>query len=68
MNKNNNNNNNNSNNNNRVCLCTQNTLVNNAVIRWGTEKQKEQWLPRLAQDTVGSFCLSYGAAFFCDCS
>jgi hypothetical protein len=45
-------------------VCTQNTLVNNAVIRWGTEKQKEQWLPRLAQDTVGSFCLSYEAAFF----
>lgn len=41
-----------------VFMDVQNTLVNNAVIRWGTEKQKEQWLPRLAQDTVGSFCLS----------
>jgi alkylation response protein AidB-like acyl-CoA dehydrogenase len=41
-----------------VFMDVQNTLVNNAVIRWGTEKQKEQWLTRLASDTVGSFCLS----------
>jgi len=41
-----------------VCVDVQNTLVNNGFLRWGTKKQQEQWLPRLAKDTVGSFCLS----------
>eukprot|EP00300_Choanocystis_sp_HF-7_P016725 c19516_g1_i1.p1 GENE.c19516_g1_i1~~c19516_g1_i1.p1 ORF type:complete len:414 (-),score=93.22 c19516_g1_i1:364-1605(-) len=41
-----------------VCIDVQNTLVNNALLRFGTEEQKQFWLPRLAENTVGSFCLS----------
>jgi len=36
----------------------QNTLVNTLIINLGTDEQKEQWLPRLATDTVGCFNLS----------
>ncbi|GAA6074082.1 short/branched chain specific acyl-CoA dehydrogenase, mitochondrial, partial [Tachysurus ichikawai] len=40
-------------------LCDiQNTLINTLMIKLGTEEQKEKYLPRLATDTVGSFCLS----------
>jgi short/branched chain acyl-CoA dehydrogenase len=40
-------------------LCdVHNTLVNTAFLKWGTEAQKKQYLPRLASDTVSSFCLS----------
>ena len=41
-----------------VLVDVQNTLVNNAVMRWGTEEQKKTYLTRLAQDTVGSYALS----------
>jgi butyryl-CoA dehydrogenase/short/branched chain acyl-CoA dehydrogenase len=36
----------------------QNTIVNNALIRWGTESQKSKYLPLLAAGTVGSYALS----------
>jgi len=36
----------------------QNTLINTALRKWGTELQKSTYLPRLATDTVGSFALS----------
>ena len=36
----------------------QNTLVINAILRWGSEAQKEKFLPRLAADTVGAYALS----------
>ncbi|ROI83838.1 Short/branched chain specific acyl-CoA dehydrogenase, mitochondrial [Anabarilius grahami] len=40
-------------------LCDiQNTLINTLLMNLGTEEQKERYLPRLACDTVGSFCLS----------
>ncbi|GFO36255.1 short/branched chain specific acyl-coa dehydrogenase, mitochondrial-like [Plakobranchus ocellatus] len=40
-------------------LCdVQNTLVNMLFINLGTEEQKDNYLPRLATDTVGCFCLS----------
>lgn len=40
-------------------LCdVHNTLVNTAIIKWGSEKLKKEWLPKLATNTVGSFCLS----------
>ncbi len=40
-------------------LCdVQNTLVTNAVIRWGSELQKEKYLPKLAREWVGAYCLS----------
>jgi alkylation response protein AidB-like acyl-CoA dehydrogenase len=36
----------------------QNTLINNAVKKWGNAEQQKQYFPRLAQNTVASFCLS----------
>jgi short/branched chain acyl-CoA dehydrogenase len=41
-----------------VIIDVQNTLVNNALMRWGTEEQKSKFLPRLARDTVGAYALS----------
>ncbi|WP_321472244.1 acyl-CoA dehydrogenase [uncultured Paludibaculum sp.] len=45
-----------------VIVDVQNTLVNNAVIRWSTTGQKQRWLPRLAQDTTASYALSEAGA------
>ena len=45
-----------------VFLDVQNTLVNNALLGWGTAEQQQQFLPRLAKDTVGSYCLSEAAS------
>ncbi len=40
-------------------LCdVHNTLVNTAFLKWGTAAQKKRFLPRLAAETVASFCLS----------
>ena len=41
-----------------VMVDVHNTLVNTAVINWGSEALKKKYLPRLATKTVGSFCLS----------
>src|ERR1041384_3877190 len=41
-----------------VFVDVQNTLVNNAVMRWANEEQKRQYLPRLAKDLVGAYALS----------
>ncbi len=41
-----------------VIVDVQNTLVNNAILRWGTDEQKKRYLPRLCQDTVGAYALS----------
>jgi len=41
-----------------VLVDVQNTLVNNALVRWGTEEQKERYLGRLASEWVGSYALS----------
>lgn len=41
-----------------VVIDVQNTLVSNAILRWGTDAQKKDFLPRLARDTVGSYALS----------
>jgi alkylation response protein AidB-like acyl-CoA dehydrogenase len=41
-----------------VCVDVQNTLVNNALLRWLTPAQKEQFLPRLTRDVVGAYALS----------
>jgi len=41
-----------------VFVDVQNTLVNNALMRWGTERQKREFLPRLCRDTVGAYALS----------
>ena len=36
----------------------QNTLVNNAFLRWGNDAVKEKYLPILTTQKVGSYCLS----------
>ncbi len=41
-----------------VLVDVHNTLVNTAVLRWGSTDLKRKFLPRLATQTVGSFCLS----------
>ena len=41
-----------------VVIDVQNTLVNNALQRWGTEEQKQKYLPRLVRDTLGAYALS----------
>src|SRR4029453_14033045 len=41
-----------------VLVDVQNTLVNNAFIRWGTADQKQNYLTKLASDTVGAYALS----------
>ncbi len=41
-----------------VLVDVQNTLVNNAILRWGSDEQKRTILPRLCKDTVGSYALS----------
>ncbi|MBX3039832.1 MAG: acyl-CoA dehydrogenase [Bdellovibrionaceae bacterium] len=40
-------------------LCdVQNTLVTNAFLKWGTEAQKEKYLPKMAKEWVGAYALS----------
>ena len=41
-----------------VLVDVHNTLVVNALRRWGTEAQKKRWLPKLASGTVGAYALS----------
>jgi alkylation response protein AidB-like acyl-CoA dehydrogenase len=41
-----------------VLVDVQNTLVNNALIRWGSEGQKKKYLPQLASARVGAYALS----------
>ncbi|KAI1253305.1 hypothetical protein MGN70_005513 [Eutypa lata] len=41
-----------------VLVDVHNTLVNTAVLKWGSADLKRRFLPRLATNTVGSFCLS----------
>jgi alkylation response protein AidB-like acyl-CoA dehydrogenase len=41
-----------------VLVDVQNTLVINALLRWGTDEQQRAWLPRLAADAVGAYALS----------
>ena len=41
-----------------VLVDVQNTLVTNALLRWGDEGQKQEYLPRMARDTLVSYALS----------
>lgn len=41
-----------------VMVDVHNTLVNTAVLKYGSAAIKKKYLPRLATNTVGSFCLS----------
>src|SRR5690348_6774810 len=41
-----------------VIVDVQNTLVNNALLRWATPEQKKRYLPRMTADTAGAYALS----------
>jgi len=41
-----------------VMVDIHNTLINTAMMRWGTDEQKSKYLPMFATDTLGSFALS----------
>ena len=41
-----------------VFVDVQNTLVINAILRWGTDEQHARYFPRLASDVVGAYALS----------
>jgi alkylation response protein AidB-like acyl-CoA dehydrogenase len=41
-----------------VLVDVQNTLVVNALARWGSPELAAEWLPKLAQDTIGAYALS----------
>jgi len=45
-----------------VLVDVQNTLVNNAFIRWGNPDQRQKYLPRLAAESVGAYALSEPAS------
>ena len=45
-----------------IYVDVHNTLVNNAVIRWGTDEQKARYFPRLVSDLLGAFALSEPAS------
>ena len=41
-----------------VMVDVQNTLVVNALLRWGTDEIKRRYLPKLSADTIGAYALS----------
>src|SRR6202045_1475533 len=41
-----------------VVVDVQNTLANNALLRWGNAEQKKRYLPKMAADTCGAYALS----------
>jgi alkylation response protein AidB-like acyl-CoA dehydrogenase len=41
-----------------VVVDVQNTLVNNAILRWASDDLKRRYFPQLAKSKVGSYCLS----------
>ena len=41
-----------------VVVDVQNTICNNALLKWATAEQKAKYLPRLAENTVASYALS----------
>jgi len=45
-----------------VIVDVQNTLVNNALVRWGSEAQKKRYLAKMATNTVGAYALSEAAS------
>lgn len=55
-----------------VFVDVQNTLVNNAIMRWAADEQKKTYLPRLARNVVGAYALSESGsgsdAFALSCS
>ena len=45
-----------------VIVDVQNTIVNNAILRWASHEQKRRFLPKMAASTVGSYALSEAGA------
>ncbi|KAL1994006.1 hypothetical protein VTN49DRAFT_2675 [Thermomyces lanuginosus] len=45
-----------------VMVDVHNTLVNTVIMKYGSAEMQRKWLPKLATDTVGSFCLSEPAS------
>lgn len=45
-----------------VMADVHNTLVNTAIMRWGTEDQKKRYLPRLAASWLGAYAVSEAGA------
>jgi len=41
-----------------VLVDVQNTLVINAILKWGNDEIKRRFLPKLAGGTLGAYCLS----------
>jgi alkylation response protein AidB-like acyl-CoA dehydrogenase len=41
-----------------IYVDVQNTLVNNAVLRWGSDSLKKKYLPQLATEKLGAYALS----------
>ena len=41
-----------------VLVDVQNTLTVNALLHWGTQAQRDVWLPRMATNTICSYALS----------
>lgn len=41
-----------------IVVDIHNTLINSLILKLGSEEQKQKYLPKLAQDSVGSFCLT----------
>lgn len=41
-----------------VCADVQNALVNDALLRFGTDEQRQRYLPALARSTVGAYAVS----------
>jgi alkylation response protein AidB-like acyl-CoA dehydrogenase len=45
-----------------VLVDVQNTLVANALMRWGSDAARSRWLPALASRSIGAYALSEAAA------
>ena len=45
-----------------VMVDVHNTLVNTTIMKYGTKESQRKWLPKLATNTIGSFCLSEPAS------
>jgi alkylation response protein AidB-like acyl-CoA dehydrogenase len=41
-----------------VLVDVQNTLVENAILRWGSDDQKKRYLPKMCKEWIGSYALS----------
>ena len=41
-----------------VFIDVQNTLVNNAILRWANDEQKQRYMPKMCAEWVGSYALS----------